>query len=112
MVALRRYLSPQREAMTGLLMDPPDWLSERSRYSLSETDDRLLRYVEELDAARERAIVIKDDIANQLSEAANRTLLARVRRGRYRASLVTPDGQLDQVEFHLSRDDRRKCADY
>ena len=131
MVALRRYLSPQREAMTGLLMDPPDWLSERSRYSLRETDDRLLRYVEELDAARERAIVIKDDIANQLSEAANRTLLARVRRGRYRprrdrraaaclarvrrgryrASLVTPDGQLDQVEFHLSRDDRRKCAD-
>ena len=73
-VALRRYLSPQREAMTGLLMDPPDWLSERSRYSLRETDDRLLRYVEELDAARERAIVIKDDIANQLSEAANRTL--------------------------------------
>ena len=73
-VALRRYLSPQREALTGLLLDPPDWLSERSRYTLRETDDRLLRYVEELDAARERAIVIKDDIANQLAEAANRTL--------------------------------------
>jgi len=73
-VALRRYLSPQREALTGLLLEPPDWLSERSRYALRETDDRLLRYVEELDAARERAVVIKDDIANQLSEAANRTL--------------------------------------
>jgi len=73
-VAIRRYLSPQREALTGLLIEPPDWLSERSRYTLRETDDRLLRYVEELDAARERAIVIKDDIANQLAEAANRTL--------------------------------------
>lgn len=73
-VTLRRYLAPQREAMTSLLLEPPDWLGERSRHALRETDDRLLRYVEELDAARERAIVIKDDIANQLSESANRTL--------------------------------------
>jgi len=43
---------------------------------LRETSDRLMRYVEELDAARERALVIKDDIANQMAEATNKTLYA------------------------------------
>jgi len=41
---------------------------------MRDSADRLTRYVEELDAARERSMIIKDDIANQLSESANRTL--------------------------------------
>lgn len=73
-VALRRYLSPQREALNSLLMEPPAWLDDQSRLNLRETTDRTLRYVEELDAVRERSMVIKDDIANQLSESSNRTL--------------------------------------
>ncbi len=73
-VLMRRYLAPQREALSALHLDAPTWLDDAARPPLRETADRLTRYVEELDAARERSMIIKDDIANQLSESANRTL--------------------------------------
>ncbi|POF34130.1 zinc transporter ZntB [Roseibium marinum] len=72
--ALRRYISPQKEALTNILIEPPAWFDDESRLRLRETTDRVVRYVEEIDAARERAMVIKDDIANQLAEATNKTL--------------------------------------
>ncbi|WP_299809351.1 zinc transporter ZntB [uncultured Roseibium sp.] len=72
--ALRRYISPQKEALTNILIEPPSWFDDESRLRLRETTDRVVRYVEEIDAARERAMVIKDDIANQLAEATNKTL--------------------------------------
>ena len=75
-VAMRRHVYPQREALTSFLQDPPDWLGERPRAALRETHDRLVRYVEELDAARERALVIRDDIQNRLAERTNRILFA------------------------------------
>ena len=75
-VLLRRYMSPQREALNNVLIEPPPWLDEPSRLALRETTDKLLRYVEELDTARERAMVLKDDIANQLAESTNKTLYA------------------------------------
>jgi hypothetical protein len=73
-VLLRRYIAPQREALGTLVSDPPDWFHEDLRPHLRETSDKLMRYLEELDATRERAMVVKDDIANQLSEASNKTL--------------------------------------
>ncbi len=72
---MRRYLAPQREALSTLHIDAPGLAGRgTARPPLRETADRLTRYVEELDAARERSMIIKDDIANQLAEAANRTL--------------------------------------
>lgn len=73
-VVLRRYIAPQREALATLVSEPPEWLDDTLRAHLRETSDRLMRYLEELDASRERGLVIKDDIANQLSEASNQTL--------------------------------------
>ena len=73
-IELRRYLTPQRDALNNLHMDPPSWLEERSRMQLRETVDRVSRYVDSLDSARERSLVIKDDITNQLSESTNKTL--------------------------------------
>ncbi len=73
-VILRRYMAPQREALDSLVTEPPDWLEDRSRLALRETSNHLLRYIEELDAARERSIVIKDDISNQLAESTNSRL--------------------------------------
>ena len=73
-VLLRRYISPQREALGTLVSEPPDWFHEDLRPHLRETSDKLMRYLEELDATRERAMVVKDDIANQLSEQSNKTL--------------------------------------
>ncbi len=73
-VVLRRYMAPQREALGRLLHDPPQWLDERSLLNLREATDRLQRYIEDLDAARERAVVVKDEISNRLSESMNRNM--------------------------------------
>jgi zinc transporter len=75
-VGLRRYVAPQREALSVLRTDPPSWIGKALGRSLRESEDRLLRYVEELDAARDRAVVIRDEIANRLSEDMNRTMYA------------------------------------
>lgn len=75
-VILRRYLGPQREALAVLQTDRPAWMEKEVDRSLRETSDRLLRYLEELDATRDRAVVIRDEIANRLSEDMNRTMYA------------------------------------
>jgi zinc transporter len=75
-VALRRYLGPQREALSSLQIDAPTWLDANHRIALREIGDRLLRYLEDLDAARERAVVVKDEITNHLAETMNRTMFA------------------------------------
>ncbi|MCK0138881.1 zinc transporter ZntB [Aliiroseovarius sp. F47248L] len=73
-VILRRYLAPQRAAMGELLTDPPAWAGDTWRTSLRETTDQVIGYIEELDQSKERALVIKDDIVNELAEKTNRTL--------------------------------------
>jgi zinc transporter len=73
-VTLRRYIAPQREALEILLMSAPTWLNVKERVEIREAADRLQRYVEALDAAKDRAIVIKDDIATRLIDKTNRTL--------------------------------------
>ena len=71
---VRRHVVPQRDALQELLAEPPEWQDAASRAHLRETADRLQRFVEELDVARERTVLIKDDITNRLAESTNRTL--------------------------------------
>jgi zinc transporter len=75
-ITLRRYIAPQREAMTRLLNERAPWVAEnhRARARMRETADRITRYVEDLDAARERASVIQDELANRLAEQLNTRL--------------------------------------
>jgi zinc transporter len=73
-IGLRRYLAPQREAMTRILGEPISWLDARHKARLREISDRTLRYVEDLDAIRERAAVIQDEVANRVSEEINKNM--------------------------------------
>ncbi len=75
-VRLRRYIGPQREALAWLQTEHRGWLTNELKISLRESADRLQRYIEDLDSARERAMVIRDEIANRLSESMNRTMYA------------------------------------
>lgn len=75
-IALRRYLAPQREALGQLATLDTPWLDARRRAKLREVADQVVRYVEDLDAARERAAVIQDELTNRLSEQMNRTMYA------------------------------------
>ncbi|MEJ2133008.1 MAG: zinc transporter ZntB, partial [Gammaproteobacteria bacterium] len=73
-IALRRYLAPQREALAGLLRDQVPWMGEHHRLRLHEVSDRLIRYLEDLDAVRERAAVTQEELASRLSDQLNRRM--------------------------------------
>lgn len=73
-IALRRYLAPQREALTRLHSEELDWLDRRHRAKIRETTDRVIRYVEDLDSVRERTAVIQDELMNRLSDQMNRNM--------------------------------------
>jgi len=73
-ITLRRYLAPQREAMSRLLAERTSWLGEREVMRLREVADRLTRHVEDLDAARERAVVTQEELNTRLNERTNKTL--------------------------------------
>ena len=63
-LTLRRYMAPQRDAVTMLYAEPLKGLDEIDRLRLRETANRLMQYVEELDAAREWASILDDSIGN------------------------------------------------
>jgi zinc transporter len=70
-ISLRRYLAPQREAMARLTQEKTPWLSDDDRLRLREITDRIVRYVEDLEAARDRASVVQEELNNRLSEQMN-----------------------------------------
>ena len=70
-INLRRYMAPQREAIARLQSEKISWLAEEDRIRLRETYDRLTRYIEDLDAARERAAVTHEELVSRLSEQMN-----------------------------------------
>lgn len=74
-VQLRRYIAPQRDAINAMSLSDVDLFDQRSRISLRETSDAVTRMTEEIDAARERATVLHDEIMDQRSEALNRNIL-------------------------------------
>ena len=74
-IMLRRYLVPQRDALTTLEIEDLDWLRERDRAHLREAADRVYRLGEELDAIRDRAQVVHDEILDQRAERMNRRML-------------------------------------
>jgi zinc transporter len=73
-IALRRYLAPQREVMTRLAMEQTSWLQADDKAYLREVSDRTTRFVEDLDAARERAGVVQDELNSRISDQMNRTM--------------------------------------
>lgn len=70
-IALRRYLAPQREALASLISTKLHWIDEAQRISLRETSDRLSRHLEDLDAIRERAAVTQEELQSRLAEQQN-----------------------------------------
>ncbi len=73
-IILRRYIAPQREAVRALLDADPELLGTDERRLLIEAGDRMQRHVEDLDMLRERAQVVKDELANALADRLNRNL--------------------------------------
>lgn len=73
-ISMRRYLAPQRDVMAHLYSEKVDWLDDTERMRLREIADRTTRYVEDLDAVRDRAIVTQEELNNRLAEQMNKTM--------------------------------------
>lgn len=67
-IVYRRFVAPQREALSRLSMLEVDWLEEGDRLHLRETADRFARMAEELEAVRERSALIHEQLTDLRSE--------------------------------------------
>ncbi len=74
-IRLRRYIGPQRDALTTLAIEDLDWLSDRDRSRIREAADKTTRILEELEAVRERAGVVQDQIMETRAEKMNRYMV-------------------------------------
>ena len=71
MAAVRRFLAPQRDALDRLYRQPSGFISESDLHVLREAADRITRYLEDLELARERAIVIQEELLSNMAQQQN-----------------------------------------
>lgn len=73
-ISLRRYIAPQRDVLARLQNEKISWLSDRDKVYLREIAERTARFVEDIDAARDRAAITQEELSNRLSEQMNRNM--------------------------------------
>ncbi len=71
---LKRYMSPQHEALVQIGRDAPDWISARNRTDIRETIDRLHRYLEDIDVSKESVIVLQDELDSRAAARSGHTM--------------------------------------
>lgn len=74
-ITLRRYMFPQRDALSTLEIEDVKWLTERDRCRIREAADRVTRMAEELDTIRDRAQIVNDQIMDKRAEVMNNQML-------------------------------------
>ena len=70
-IPLKRFLTPQRSALEELSRLDADWVTEGDREHLRESYHHLSRIIEALDALRERASLLHEEMSNRSAEVAN-----------------------------------------
>jgi zinc transporter len=73
-ISLRRYISPQREVLARIQNEKISWLNDVDRMHIREVAERTARFVDDLDAARDRAAITQEELNNHLSEQMNKTM--------------------------------------
>ncbi|MBV9881959.1 MAG: zinc transporter ZntB [Sphingomonadaceae bacterium] len=78
-IAFRRFVAPDRDALTMLAGYDFDWLEEDDRLHSREAADRFARMAEELEAVRERAALLHEQLTDlRAEEIDQRALLISV----------------------------------
>lgn len=70
----RRHISPLRDVVTRLQQAEHLGMTKTDRWNMHDNLDRLTRFVEELDATRERSQILQDEIYSAMSARLNRNL--------------------------------------
>lgn len=71
-IPLKRTLAPQREALSQLAALRVSWLSQSEAASLREVWDHSVRILDSLDAIRDQASLLHEEMHNRISERTNR----------------------------------------
>ncbi len=69
--AIRRYLAPQRDALDRLVRSSTDLVTDAEVSLLREEGDTLTRHLEDLDLAREQALVAQEELMNRFAQEQN-----------------------------------------
>jgi zinc transporter len=67
-IAYRRFVAPNRDALLTLARLDFDWLAEEDRLHIREAADRFARMTEELEAVRERAALLHEQLTDMRAE--------------------------------------------
>ena len=70
-IMIKRYLLPQREAFVLLETKQLSWVSTHDTLHLREIADSTIRSLEDLDAAKDRALVLYEECISQIQEQLN-----------------------------------------
>lgn len=73
-IAYRRYMAPQRDVIASLRASDIPWLEKAHQRQLQESHNQLIRYLEDIDTIRERAQIVKDELANILADKMNKNM--------------------------------------
>jgi len=65
--AIRRHLAPQRDAIDRIARSNIHLLTDRTIFELREEGDQLTRHIEDLDLARENALVTQEELMNRVA---------------------------------------------
>jgi zinc transporter len=74
-IDLRRFLYPQRDALSTFLVEPIRFVGEFDRAKVHDAHERLVRFIDELEVTRERCGVLHDEIIDNRSIQMNRQIL-------------------------------------
>lgn len=78
-IGYRRFVAPQRQALERLADLPVEWLEDNDRMHLREAADRFARMAEELEAIRERAALMHEQLTDLRAEQLEtRTLILSI----------------------------------
>ena len=69
--AIKRYLAPQREALDRLVRSDSTLFSSQEMMQLREEGDTLTRHLEDLELAREQALVAQEELMNRFAQEQN-----------------------------------------
>jgi zinc transporter len=67
-ISYRRFIGPQRTALTDLALLPLPWIDADERATVRDAADRFARMAEELESVRERASVVQDELTAMRAE--------------------------------------------
>jgi zinc transporter len=69
--AIRRHLAPQRDALDRLARSTTTVIADKDLIGVRDEGDHITRYIEDLDLARENALVSQEELTNRVAQEQN-----------------------------------------